>query len=589
MSDPQHEYRQRREQRRSHAAQLDRHHEQLANGRLLAFAAIVVSVFQAVGQPPIRGLWLLLAVLVFLTLLVWHQRVKLRWDRARRAVGFYEDGLHRLEGSWVGRGFPGSDYQDPDHPYLRDLDIFGRGSLFELLCIARTRPGQDRLARWLSQGASPEEVAERREAVCELRDRLDLREDLVSLYEGRNTLSAPMIVAWAGHNHGGLTSVFMRLLGGLLGLLGVAAFAYWLIRWDVQPLLAMVVIQQLFLRWPGAELSRVLRDVEPIRRDICNLSLFLARLERERFQSPLLEKHWRSFVSFPPSQALARLERLIELLEARRNYFISPLLFVSLTPLQLACEVERWRRRFGSAVGPWMEAMAEFEALNCLACLAWENPDYTWPEVSASATGLEAEGLGHPLLGSSCIPNDVSLQPATVWIVSGSNMSGKSSLLRAVGTNVVLAMAGGPTKSRKLRMEPLRPGASIQLADSLVGGISRFYAEITRLRQVVEMGGESPRLLFLLDEIMAGTNSHDRRIGAEAIVRSLVDKGAMGLVTTHDLALTALVDDLQPHGLNVHFEDQLEDGVMSFDYHLRPGPVTRGNALQWMRAVGLEV
>jgi hypothetical protein len=440
----------------------------------------------------------------------------------------------------------------------------------------------------LSQGASPAEIAERQQAVQELSDRLDLREDLAVLYAGRNTLSAPLISAW-GKAPILLSSGFMRLLAALLGLCGVAALAYWLLRWNPLPLVAVVLLQQLFLLWPGGELRQVLHNVEPIRRDICNLSVFLARLQQERFQSPLLSRLWEPLLQAPPAQALAELERWIELLDARRNHFVSPLVFVSLSTLQVACQIEIWRSRYGPGVEAWMTTMAEFEALNCLGCFAWENPGYRWPEVRSDLCGLTAEGLGHPLLGSSCVLNDLSLGEVSVWIISGSNMAGKSSLLRALGTNVVLAMAGAPVRAGRLELEPLRPGASIQLADSLVGGISRFYAEILRLRQIVEMASEQPRLLFLLDEIMAGTNSHDRRIGAEAVVRSLVEKGAVGLVTTHDLALTAIVDDLQKRGGNVHFEDQLEEGTMSFDYRLRPGPVSRSNALQLMRAVGLEV
>ncbi|MBT9585923.1 DNA mismatch repair protein MutS [bacterium] len=587
MPDPRLQYNQRLLDRQSRAQQLDVLHYRLANGRLLAFACIVISVFVAVARPAGTGL-LLLSGLAFAILLLWHRRVQTRWDRANRAVGFYQEGLHRLDGTWIGRGLQGADYLDPQHPYLRDLDIFGKGSLFEYLCIARTRPGQDRLANWLASGASPDQIGERQEAVCELVDCLDLREDLATLYAGRHTLSAPVIAAW-GQAPLRLTSNGMRLLAALLGLSGVATLVYWLASWDPRPLAIVVLVQQLFKSWPGRELGCVLRDVEPIRRDICNLSAFLARLQQESFHRPLLVRLWEPLRHSPPSQALAELEGLIEMLDARRNHFISPLVFVSLSTLQLACQVERWRGRYGKHVEAWMESMAQFEALSCLAGFAWENPGYCWPQVSLSANGVQAEGLGHPLLGPECVVNDLALGEVSVWIVSGSNMAGKSSLLRALGSNVVLAMAGGPVRARSFLLEPLCPGASIQLADSLVGGISRFYAEILRLRQIVEMAQAKPRLLFLLDEIMGGTNSHDRRIGAEAVVRSLVHKGALGLVTTHDLALTAIVDDLPGQAGNVHFEDQLEEGTMSFDYHLRPGPVTRSNALQLMRAVGLEV
>jgi len=212
-------------------------------------------------------------------------------------------------------------------------------------------------------------------------------------------------------------------------------------------------------------------------------------------------------------------------------------------------------------------------------------------EESSLGAVYEARALGHPLLPSArCVRNDIALGGARqVLIVSGSNMSGKSTMMRTIGINAVLAFAGAPVRARQLRLSPLSIGASIQIQDSLQGGASRFYAEITRLKQIVELTrGERP-LLFLLDEILSGTNSHDRRIGAEAIIRGLVERGAIGLTTTHDLALTRMVEPLGERAANVHFEDHLEDGKMVFDYRMQPGIVTHSNALELMRAVGLEV
>jgi DNA mismatch repair ATPase MutS len=176
-----------------------------------------------------------------------------------------------------------------------------------------------------------------------------------------------------------------------------------------------------------------------------------------------------------------------------------------------------------------------------------------------------------------------------VLIVSGSNMSGKSTLLRAVGTNVVLALAGGAVRAAAMRLSPLAIGATIRIEDSLQEGHSRFYTEILRIRAIVEQTSGRVPVLFLLDEVLHGTNSHDRRIGAGAIVRALVERGAIGLVTTHDLALTELATTMGGAAANVHFEDRIEDGRMVFDYRMRPGVVERSNALELMRAVGLDV
>jgi len=238
----------------------------------------------------------------------------------------------------------------------------------------------------------------------------------------------------------------------------------------------------------------------------------------------------------------------------------------------------------------WLHAIGEFEALCCLAGYAYEHPSDPFPELAEEGVRFEGVGLSHPMIPDSrAVPNDVSLgDSGRVWIVSGSNMSGKSTLLRTVGVNAVLAMAGAPVRAESLRISRVQIGASIRTLDSLLGGVSRFYAEVLRLRQIVEMADSGP-LLFLLDEILHGTNSHDRLIGAEAVVRTLVEKGAIGLVTTHDLALARIADDQTVRAKNVHFQDHLENGEMRFDYRLQSGVVTKSNALELMRSVGLDV
>ena len=231
------------------------------------------------------------------------------------------------------------------------------------------------------------------------------------------------------------------------------------------------------------------------------------------------------------------------------------------------------------------------EALSSLAGYAYEHPKDPFPEIAAHGPCFEGEGLAHPFLSeSTCVRNDVKLCPELrVLVVSGSNMSGKSTLLRTIGTNAVLALAGAPVRARRLRLTPLAVGTSIQRRDSLQEGVSRFYAEITRLRQLVDLTAGPLPLLFLLDELLHGTNSHDRKIGAEAIVADLVRRGAIGLLTTHDLALANIPEVLGPHAENVHFEDFLENGRLAFDYRMRSGVVRKSNALELMRSVGLKI
>ena len=332
---------------------------------------------------------------------------------------------------------------------------------------------------------------------------------------------------------------------------------------------------------------------------LARTSTLLACLERERFVSPLLVRLAGELVSTgaPPSAELARLRTLVDRRDQRRNQFFAPIAAALFWGTHVAIALEAWRALCGPRLDVWIAVSAEIEALAALAGFAYEHPEALFPEIvdgpdiDAVSPCFEARGLGHPLIAPDrCVRNDLRLgQAPQALVVSGSNMSGKSTFLRTVGCNTVLALAGAPVCAESLRLSPLRIAASIRIVDSLAEGQSHFMAEILRLRQVVEVSRGRPPALFLLDEILHGTNSHDRRIGAEAVIRGLVGNGALGLVTTHDLALTQIVPASAGRLANVHFEDHLEDGAMRFDYRVKQGVVTKSNAVELMRSVGLDV
>jgi DNA mismatch repair ATPase MutS len=325
--------------------------------------------------------------------------------------------------------------------------------------------------------------------------------------------------------------------------------------------------------------------------DLEMLAAVLHRFEREPVTSPLLVALHKELVTGGrrPSQVVRRLRLLVDLFDSRRNQFFAPVALLTMWDVHCGLAIESWRARHGGSVGAWLVAVGQLEALNSLAGFAWEHPADVYPELDESGTRFEASALGHPLIPEArCIRNDVAVGGATrVLIVSGSNMSGKSTLLRSVGTNVVLALAGAPVRATTLRLSRLSVGATLRIRDSLQEGTSRFYAELVRLRDLVRIADGPVPLLFLLDEILHGTNSHDRRLGAAAVVSGLVERGAIGLVTTHDLALSEVAGDPAVRAANVHFEDRLEDGHMTFDYRVRPGVVRTSNALALMRTLGL--
>ena len=600
-SGPRLEYDRRLAERRAVVDRYARRDTWLSHVRLatLGAAAVVAWMVWWAGTAP--AWWLVGPGAVFGSLVLVHGAVVRTRQRYERAVAFYEDGLARAEDRWAGRGEPGHRFVDDRHLYATDLDIFGRGSLFELLNTTRTQTGEEMLAAWLLAPATPEVVRARQQAVAELAPRLDLREDLAILGgEVRRSLHPQALAAW-GTAPRLLPWRSTRAAALVLGAASAVSLTLWGAGIVSGAVPAAVLVANVALAWPlQSRVRRVIHDVTAAGDELAILAHVLARLERESFTSSRLAALRASLdtAGRPPSVRIATLRRLVDLLDTRRNQLFVIFSYALLWATSFAHAIDAWRAASGAAVPRWIAAVGEFEALSALAGYAYEHPDDPFPAVETLDRGpiFDGDGLGHPLIPADrCVRNGVRLVGAgrgegpRGLVVSGSNMSGKSTLLRTVGVNAVLALAGAPVRARRLALTPLAVGATLRIQDSLQGGTSRFYAEITRLRDIVALTDGPIPPLFLLDEMLNGTNSHDRGVGAEAVLRGLIARGAIGLVTTHDLSLSRIADDMAPQAANVHFEDQLEEGTMHFDYVCRPGVMTRSNALALMRAVGLEV
>ena len=590
---PTEEYQQRLKAREARANRQEKLHVRLGNIRLALFVSAAVLAWEAFHAHRLSVWWLAAPVTVFFGVAAYHSRVLRARDLARRAVAFYRSGLARIEDRWAGTGQSGERFAEPHHVYSADLDLFGHGGLFELLSTARTRMGEETLAQWLLGPSPLARIDERNAAVAELRGQLELREDLAVLGEDAGVGVHPSeLVRWAEAPNR-IRWPLLRPLAISLAVLAVAGVGIWAYWGAPTPLLAVVIVEGVLVYRLRKPMEEVLDGAEHALHDLDLLSAILARVEQQPFQAPRLLALQRELTSpqTGASQAIAGLRTIGDLIDSRDNMFVRILDVPLLYSLQVALAAERWRRRYGPSVEAWLEAIAEIEALLSLSAYSYEHPADPFPEFVSGAACLDGESLGHPLLpAAACVRNDVKVCGETrALLVSGSNMSGKSTLLRAVGINVVLAMAGAPVRARRMRLTPLNPGASIRINDSLQEGSSRFYAEITRLRRLFDLAGGQPPLLFLLDELLQGTNSKDRRIGAEGVVRALLARGAIGLLTTHDLALTEIGGALDGHVRNVHFEDEFSGGQISFDYRLRDGVVTKSNGLELMRSIGLDV
>jgi hypothetical protein len=591
--DPRREYTARLDARRAVSARYQQHHIAIGNWRVVIAVAAVILAVMAWGYSLLSGWWLLAPLAASIVLGLIHDQVLRRKAASDRAAAVYEAGIARLDDRWMGKGETGDRFRDDSHPYADDLDVFGKGSLFQLLCTARTRPGEEMLAAWLKAPAPVGELRARQQAIGELRPMLNLREDLAVLADSVGAaLNPEKLAAWGeAAAHGDLRRP--RLLAAALAVLTVIAAVLWAVREMPSPFFVLILLNAYFVFHWRHWMAHVAAAVEESAHELALLAQVLERIEREQFQTPRLRQLRAALEveGHPVSLRIQKLNRLMELLDSSDHVLMRVIGAMVLWKPQILFALELWRRESGHLVRGWLNAAGEFEALSALANYAFEHPADPFPEFAEAGPQFIGEGLGHPLMPDArFVRNDVSLGgDLRVLVISGSNMSGKSTLLRTVGVNAVMAFAGAPVRARRLEISPLSLGASIRVLDSLQGGVSRFYAEITRLRQLVDLtAGEVP-LLFLLDEFLHGTNSHDRKIGAEAIVRGLVERDAIGLVTTHDLALAHIADVLAPKATNVHFEDHLEDGQMTFDYRMRPGVVNKSNALELMRSIGLNV
>ena len=597
------EYQGRLAERRSAREREQKQYLWIGNARLATAIAGVILAFFVFGKTVISPWWLIAPVALFSALVVIHARIAGRLERASRAVVFYEQGLARLQNQWMGRGEPGERFRNPAHIYAEDLDLFGKASLFELLCTARTRAGEDTLAGWLLAPASVDEVTARHQAIQDLRPRLDLREDLAVLGETvRSGMNPEAATRW-GQAPPVLFPAGARLIAAVLAAAVVVTFSLYMSGLATRtPFLIALLVELSYGFFLGSRTLQVTASADAPANDLELFAKLLERLAREPFETPLLRRMQRDLATGEGQSTrngrsawaeIARLCRLVAALDWQRNLVFTPIAMAVLWGPQVAMAIESWRRRSGPHIGDWIARVGEFEALCALAGYSYEHPEDPLPQLAGQTGGcFEAEGLGHPLMpDAECVRNDIRLGgELRLAIVSGSNMSGKSTLLRAVGLNAVLAWAGAPVRARSLRISPVAVGASIRVLDSLQDGRSRFYAEITRLREIVNLTGGDRTALFLLDELLSGTNSHDRKIGAGAVVRMLVARGALGMITTHDLALAGIADDLPGRAVNVHFADTLdEQGKLHFDYRLQAGVVERSNALDLMRSVGLEV
>jgi len=617
--DPRTTYREGRDRARSAAADGQRRSRGLTalrGGVFLAFliCLALVDPLEGSGEPAALAIGAALMV-VFAVLVGRHRRIRRDIARHELLAHLHEAGLARLERDWEAldaAGFaegPGEPLE-PGHPYGPDLHIFGHASLFRLAGPVVSAPGRRTLGAWLASPAPPEEIARRREAVRALAPEFELRMRLAAegLTEGtRRPRTHPRqveaLLAWAEAppwlaERRAIRAAAVVLPPVSLALLGLDLLAGWS-SWWLLPLLLQVAALRSVVPRIDEDAGRAISAGDAVRRYERQLAVI------PHMPATGLLEDVRAAVAGAAGEggigaggAIGALRARLDFAESRHNMAYQGLNYLLLLDVWVHRSLERWREVWGGRVAGWIEALGQAEALSGLATMAGDHPDWCWPDVRATdgPPRLRARELGHPLIPpSKRVSNDVEVGPPdTFLLVTGSNMSGKSTLLRAIGANVALAQAGGPACARELSLPPLRLWTSMMVGDSLEDGVSRFMAELLRLREVVDAArhasDEAAPVVYLLDEILQGTNTAERRVAARTALRHLLDAGAIGVVTSHDLTLHQ-VSDLERRARSFHFRETVErvDGRprLHFDYRLRPGLSTTTNALELLEAVGL--
>ncbi|NKB80369.1 MAG: hypothetical protein GKS05_00445 [Nitrospirales bacterium] len=543
---------------------------------------------------------------LFLFIAHYHTRFERRLSRLRRWCEIKTKNLARSRLDWISIA-PQVLATPGDHPYASDLDISGTHSLFGLVNSTISTNGHERLFQWLcAQNSDPLDETQwhaRQALVKELaglhgfRDRLILEATVVD----PETLNGHRIESLLQDTVDipRLRSTFIVSMGlvGLTGLLGIGAVfgelpGYWII--------SFAIYAWLFFSMAG-RLEPLFGKVLSLEQELQKLGLVLRLLEKRSYRGlPHLALLCGPFVNaeFQPSHAMHRFARLCAGLSIKGH----PLVHIGLNALGpwdlwFAYRLQGACSQLRQSLLVWLNQLATLDAAASLAGFAYLHPQYAWPlrrisSVTDHGYGVSARALGHPLIPQDKkVANDVSLEGVgQLLMVTGSNMSGKSTFLRTVGVNVCLAQAGAPVCAEWFEWTWMRLSCCIRVSDSLDEGLSYFYAEVKRLRTVLDavaIRNEAP-VLYLIDEIFKGTNNRERLIGSEAFIRALVRGNGLGLITTHDLELAALEGELSDV-INVHFQETVAEGALEFDYQLRPGPCPTTNALRIMAQEGLPI
>jgi ABC-type multidrug transport system fused ATPase/permease subunit len=567
----------------------------LSMARLAAFAGGLVLFAVLLSFSVIAAAATLAAVLIlFAWLVIKYETTEKSRKRYLQLAEINRQELKCIDGDFYSFK-TGEEYIERDHPYSYDLDIFGKASLFQYICRTSSRPASDRLAEYLKQSAAREEILRRREAVAELQPLVEWRQELMTLgylNAGAGNDPAPLM-QWLASNDLFRKTGREKIITGSLSLLALASVILVITGLPAAIMAPVFGVNFIFYFTRFKKISKLQEQVSRSSDLLKAYSEIIRLIEDRDFAAPLLQdlqSHFKGEIS--ASQRIRQLSKLVGRLDSRLNVLVSiPLNLLFFSDIHFCLALERWKREHAQRIAVWFAAMAELEVLASLANMAFNNHDWVFPEVTDDYFVLRAEKMGHPLIPAGRrISNDFSVEgPGQAIVITGSNMSGKSTFLRTCGINAVLAFAGAPVCASAFTVSLVRLHSSMRISDSLEENISSFYAELRRLRAIISGAETDPKVFLLLDEILRGTNSDDRYTGSVALIKQLTGYGSVAMVATHDLRLAGLEKDLPDNIENYHFDVKVNDEELFFDYRLTPGVCSSFNASLLMKKMGIRV
>lgn len=573
---------------------LNKRHQTLSVLRVIMFVSFLVLVVYAAN---IRSGYLLTGVLIVFTtafgfIISIHNKLKFSRDTTKHLIRINEEEVLRLGGG-LSKLYDGHHYEDKNHFFAPDLDIFGSNSLFQLLVRSRQEKSRDLAASWLLQHAPPKEISERHEAVRELSKKTEWRQHFTALgmhNEQNEKANNDGFMAWLKDDNSFLGKTLWEILSYLMPALSlcltvlILAFDY-----PYQLIFIPILTNLFFLKVIFDPLLKITKEFDAATKTLKSYEKLINSVENTVFESKKLLELQSVFTdqNRSASTAVRSLRRILLQLFNRANMLYFPLNMVFLLDLIWLLKAEKWRKSYGHQVENWFDAIHEIDVLNDMASLSYANPDFVFPTVANEPYSLKALQLGHPLIPvSERITNDFTLSGrGKSGLITGSNMSGKSTFLRTVGINLVMAQSGLPVCAASYTYSPMMVFSSMRTQDNLEEHISSFYAELSRIKLLLDSIGDKP-IFYLLDEILKGTNSEDRHKGSLSLVSQLTHKNCMGLVTTHDLSLANMENDLVT---NYSFNSNIVGDEIIFDYKLTPGPCKSFNASKLMEKMGIIV